>query len=316
MDVKNNKFLVYLFFIYCLNSINKKLKLKYLLKYYFILNNINKMLIDIVKIIDNDYLINSCDILKKTKYSTTFKGKKRSDNNNIIIKVLDKHKSYEYYGNLLINMRYEEIRNLQLLDENNVNFIPKIINSYETNKYSIIVLEYIQGINLSNYYDLCGGGFTKKQVNNFYKKTLNIISQLHENNIVHLDIKLENIIYDEVNNNIYLIDFGFSKNVSQNNKLVQRSGSISYVAPEVIKEGSYDGKKADIWSCGILLHVMTCGYFPFCGNSEYEIKKKIIKGKYKIPDNLSIKLSGILHNLLNSDPNSRYDTNDILLLIN
>lgn len=87
------------------------------------------------------------------------------------------------------------------------------------------------------------------------------VNLAHRNKIVHRDIKLENILLDDVDS-IKLIDWGLLGKVD-GEKLNQRCGSLHYVAPEVI-DGSYD-EKCDIWSCGVVLYILIANDPPFQG---------------------------------------------------
>lgn len=86
-------------------------------------------------------------------------------------------------------------------------------------------------------------------------------------NVVHRDIKLENILLDS-NHNIKIIDFGFSIIIPDDKKLKIFCGTPSYMSPEIVSKIEYVGSKADIWALGILLYVMLQGKFPFKGVSD------------------------------------------------
>lgn len=90
------------------------------------------------------------------------------------------------------------------------------------------------------------------------------IDYCHYKNIVHRDIKLENILLDE-NHNIKIIDFGFSIIIPNYKKLNIFCGTPSYMAPEIVNKIMYSGNSADVWALGILLYVMLNGKFPFKG---------------------------------------------------
>ena len=81
---------------------------------------------------------------------------------------------------------------------------------------------------------------------------------------MHRDIKLENVMIDS-NNNVKIIDFGFSITIPKDKKLSIFCGTPSYMAPEIIKRAPYSGYAADIWALGILLYTLLCGKFPFKG---------------------------------------------------
>ena len=107
---------------------------------------------------------------------------------------------------------------------------------------------------------------------------MSALKQLHDKRIVHRDLKLENfLLLDSQSLQIKLIDFGLSRRFKVDEKIEMHAlvGSINYVAPEVLK-GTY-GMECDIWSLGVVLHLLLTGLAPFVGNNEDEIMKFIEK---------------------------------------
>mmetsp|Transcript_7072 Transcript_7072/g.956 ORF Transcript_7072/g.956 Transcript_7072/m.956 type:complete len:98 (-) Transcript_7072:226-519(-) len=86
------------------------------------------------------------------------------------------------------------------------------------------------------------------------------------------------------NRNIKIIDFGFSICIPTEKKLKIFCGTPSYMAPEIVSKMEYQGDKADIWSLGILLHVILCGKFPFKGSNDTDLFRKIKKGSFECPE--------------------------------
>lgn len=94
-----------------------------------------------------------------------------------------------------------------------------------------------------------------------FKQLIDAYRSLYENNIVHRDIKTDNILIKE--NVIKLADFGFSKTLKYQDDLMQTSlGSPLYMAPEVLNNDVYSSK-ADLWSCAIILYQMLFGHTPY-----------------------------------------------------
>ena len=91
---------------------------------------------------------------------------------------------------------------------------------------------------------------------------MNGIEYIHKNGIVHRDLKPENLLLDH-NNCIKIVDFGLSNLYKHGDKLKTACGSPCYAAPEMIKGERYLGLGADIWSSGVILYAMVCGYLPF-----------------------------------------------------
>lgn len=103
------------------------------------------------------------------------------------------------------------------------------------------------------------------------------INHCHAQGVVHRDIKPDNIMIT-ADNTVRLIDFGLSKATKNNKNMTTVAGTPFYMAPEVL-EGSYSAK-ADIWSLGVLLYTLVCGYLPFQGNSAPEVFRKIKEAEF------------------------------------
>mmetsp|Transcript_41508 Transcript_41508/g.47877 ORF Transcript_41508/g.47877 Transcript_41508/m.47877 type:complete len:126 (+) Transcript_41508:1554-1931(+) len=110
------------------------------------------------------------------------------------------------------------------------------------------------------------------------------LDQLHKNNIVYRDIKLENIIID-TEGHIKLVDFGFAKVLKDSEKTYTNCGTPGYMAPEVIEKYGTD-YKADIWGLGVLLCEMIGGFTPFYDPSPSKMYENITNLKIKWPKNI------------------------------
>lgn len=84
-------------------------------------------------------------------------------------------------------------------------------------------------------------------------------------------------------NNIKIVDFGLSNTYKPNETLKTACGSPCYAAPEMIAGKKYNGLGADIWSCGVILYAMVCGYLPFEDPNTNQLYKKILNAEYAIP---------------------------------
>ena len=160
-----------------------------------------------------------------------------------------------------------------LMDIDHPNII-KIFEYYSDESNYYIITEYVSGCELYDFI-LKAKKFTEKQAAIILYQILSALNYLHSKNIVHRDVKSENILITS-DLNIKLIDFGMSVKVD-NKKLKDMVGTSYYMAPEVIRR-EY-GPKCDIWSCGIIFHILLVGYPPFNGKNRTEIFEKILKGR-------------------------------------
>ena len=135
--------------------------------------------------------------------------------------------------------------------------------------------------------------------------------------VVHRDLKPENLLID-FNHRLKFVDFGLSNTYKQSTfifilgeQLKTACGSPCYAAPEMIAGKRYDGLSADIWSCGIILYAMICGYLPFEDPNTSALYKKIISGDFHIPKFISPSARSLLKGILTTDPNRRFSIQTI-----
>jgi len=120
--------------------------------------------------------------------------------------------------------------------------------------------------------------FTEKEAAAYMRQILSALYYLHDKGIVHRDIKAENILFEnKKSDTIKIIDFGVSTKFVKNKKMKETLGTAYYIAPEVLLR-NYDNK-CDVWSCGVLLYIMLCGYPPFNGETDKEILKNVKRGR-------------------------------------
>lgn len=127
------------------------------------------------------------------------------------------------------------------------------------------------------------------------------IEYIHKLRVVHRDLKPENLLLD-ADMNIKLVDFGLSNTYKVGETLKTACGSPCYAAPEMIAGKRYHGLMVDIWSSGIVLFAMVCGYLPFEDPNTSALYKKILKAEYKIPSFISGDCKDIMTKILNTDP--------------
>jgi serine/threonine protein kinase len=140
---------------------------------------------------------------------------------------------------------------------------------------------------------------------------MDAIIYLHEQQICHRDLKLENVLLDE-RGNVKLCDFGFSIVQRPNCLLSTPCGSVAYAAPEVVGVQPYDGRKSDIWSLGIVLYTMCAGYFPWTGTTnEASVIKQIVNSEIEFPFGFSHSLVQLLSGMLEKNPAKRLSAQEV-----
>lgn len=186
-------------------------------------------------------------------------------------------------------------------------YVLTIFDHFEDVGEQFIMMEYVDGEPLLD--NLVRRQFIPEgEAKLMFKKIAAAIRNLHKNNIVHRDIKLENIILDK-SGNIRLIDFDFAK--QNNNLMTTLCGSPSYSAPEIILRRPYT-QAVDIWAMGVVLYALTIGQFPFNGTNINEIFHEILEAEPLIPMSLSNELQQLLHGLLNKIPERRLSMDHIM----
>jgi len=136
------------------------------------------------------------------------------------------------------------------------------------------------------------------------------VEYIHKVKICHRDLKPENLLLDD-QNNIKIVDFGLSNVYKENETLKTACGSPCYAAPEMIAGKRYHGLNSDIWSCGIILYAMTCGYLPFEDPNTSKLYKKILNCDFLIPGFISKPSKDLIKKILNTDPLKRYTIPDV-----
>jgi 5'-AMP-activated protein kinase catalytic alpha subunit len=123
-------------------------------------------------------------------------------------------------------------------------------------------------------------------------------------------LKPENLLLDH-EKNIKLVDFGLSNTYEKGETLKTACGSPCYAAPEMIAGERYYGSKVDIWSCGVILYAMICGYLPFEDPDTGKLYRKILSGEFVLPKHVSTSGRDMIKSVLNTDPETRVTSNEI-----
>jgi len=259
-------------------------------------------------------------VLKKIgegSFSKVYKVKEKETGEIRAMKQVDKSKIID------IKNFKTEIKILAMLDHPN---ILRLFDVIEDSKYFYLIME------------LCTGGeLLSRMINNRYKEKwaaklmeqiVSAVVYCHEKGICHRDLKPQNILFynEDENSPVKIVDFGISKiyNPSLSSlkeeygdqgskKMTDRTGTILFLSPEVLK-GSYT-EKCDVWSLGIILYILLCGYPPFSGSNEKEIYQNISSLKFNFPQSEWKNISENAKNLISSmlcPEKKRISSKDIL----
>ena len=221
----------------------------------------------------------------------------------VAIKILDKEKISKDVDKKRLE---REIKTLKIMRHNNIVYLYNIIEK-PTSIY--LIMEYIPGKELFDYI-VAKGHLNELESCKFYQQIISGIEYLGKIKVAHRDIKPENLLLDN-NKNIKIVDFGLS-NIYYNNELLNTAcGSPCYAAPEMIDGLNYYGLKVDIWSSGVVLYAMLCGYLPFEDNDDEKLFKKISEGIFDIPEYISPLAKNFLHCILNVNPEKRFNIEQI-----
>ncbi|RIA87303.1 kinase-like domain-containing protein [Glomus cerebriforme] len=188
---------------------------------------------------------------------------------------------------------------------------------FETNKAVYIITDLASGGELF-YQLLQKGSYTERDAANLVQQVLKGVGYLHDNEIVHRDLKPENLLFSNKtdNPNLMITDFGLSKILRHHNDILMTAcGTPGYVAPEVLRQTGH-GKPVDIWSVGVIMYTLLCGYTPFWGEDQASLFDNILSGAYYFEDeywsNISDYAKDLIDKMLTYDADKRITAHEAL----
>nr|XP_018675139.1 PREDICTED: serine/threonine-protein kinase SAPK7-like isoform X1 [Musa acuminata subsp. malaccensis] len=205
---------------------------------------------------------------------------------------------------------------------------PNIIRFKEvvlTPTHLAIVMEYAAGGEL--FERICHAGrFSEDEARYFFQQLISGVSYCHYMQICHRDLKLENTLLDgSPAPRLKICDFGYSKSSLLHSRPKSTVGTPAYIAPEVLSRREYDGKMADVWSCGVTLYVMLVGAYPFEDPDDPKNFRKtmaldcllrlqrIVSVQYRIPEyvHISQDCRQLISRIFVADPSKRITVREI-----
>jgi len=232
---------------------------------------------------------------------------------NLALHVLSGHivciKSFNKKKNIFSwNKIKNEIKIMNKLRKSNN--IVKLFELFETKNHYCLVMENVVGGNLLNAINKMNK-IPEELAKIIFRQLITTLQYIHSNNIVHRDIKPDNILLD-LDNTIKLCDFGVSKIIPPGQLINDSCGTPAFIAPEILLDSPYNPYMTDIWSSGVVLYAMVTGFFPFRGINETQLHENIISGIYPKPKDLSVELLDLLNQILNINPDKRISLEKIL----
>lgn len=196
----------------------------------------------------------------------------------------------------------QEIRIQQLMHHPNV---VQLIDVQKDPLFYYIFLEFFPCNELFNIV-IQKGKLTEYEAAYFFKQLLMGLQYIHSLNIAHRDLKPENILVDKCGR-VKIVDFGLSIILSNNSFGFTKTpcGSPCYASPECINGHSYEAKKSDIWSCGVILYTISTGFLPWTKKEHSELFDQIRNGEFVIPSFLSNKCADLIEKMMTVDTYKR-----------
>ncbi|KAK9279909.1 hypothetical protein L1049_013593 [Liquidambar formosana] len=225
---------------------------------------------------------------------------------SVAVKVINKKK---IAGSSLMSNVKREISIMRRLRHPH---IVKIFEVLATKTKIYVVMELVKGGEL--FAKISKGRFSEDIGRRYFQQLISAVGYCHSRGVFHRDLKPENLLVDE-NGDLKVSDFGLSAvsdQIRHDGLLHTLCGTPAYVAPEILTKKGYDGAKVDVWSCGVILYVLTAGYLPFNDPNLMEMYKKIYKGDFRCPKWISADLKRFLCRLLDTNPETRKTIDEIL----
>lgn len=220
----------------------------------------------------------------------------------VAIKIINREKLSES-----VLMKVErEIAIMKLIDHPHVLGLSDV---YENKKYLYLVLEHVSGGELFDYL-VKKGRLTPKEARRFFRQIISALDFCHSHSICHRDLKPENLLLDE-KNNIKVADFGMASLQPQGSMLETSCGSPHYACPEVIRGEKYDGRRADVWSCGVILYALLVGALPFDDDNLRQLLEKVKRGVFHIPHFVPPDCQSLLRGMIEVNPEKRLTLSEI-----
>lgn len=238
--------------------------------------------------------------LGKGTFAKVYYGREMVSSESVAIKIINKDQVMKREG--MMEQIKREISVMRLVRHPNVVELKEVM---ATKTKIFFIMEYVRGGEL--FAKVARGKLKEDMARNYFQQLISAVDFCHSRGVSHRDLKPENLLLDE-NENLKVSDFGLSalpEQLLNDGLLHTQCGTPAYVAPEVLKRKGYDGSKADIWSCGVILYVLLAGFLPFQDENLMKMYSKIFKAEYEFPPWFSAEAKRLISKLLVTDPDRR-----------
>ena len=255
--------------------------------------------------------VNQYEIIKPIKsggYGEVLLGKNVLSNKLISIKRIN---IKGFSTNDLYNFSRETLYLSNLKHKN----IIKMYCSYQYKDYLYNVMDYAEGGELTQLIN-SDIEIPENKIKDIFKQIIEGVKFIHSKNVIHRDLKPNNILFlDKEKTHVVIIDFGISGISNGLNKEIIQAGTFKFTPPEILSKNNFQSSnKIDIWSLGVILYLMYFKKYPFDGENNKEIRKKVERDELKFPIGIKIRKSlvNLLRGMFEKNAKRRIDCNDYL----
>lgn len=255
--------------------------------------------------VNTDYEIG--EVIGTGNFSQVHTATHRETGEKVAIKVIEK-------GSIDESRLETEIEILKRVEHPSIIQLKGI---YESSNKLYLVMELVTGGELFDKIVEIGS-YSEGTARSMVRQIVKAVKYLHENGIAHRDLKPTNLLLKSPEgNDIKIADFGLSKILGPDTMMQTACGTPIYVAPEVLKGEGY-GEEVDLWSVGVIMYIMLCGFPPFYddGDNMGQLFEQIMEGDFDFPDpywtDISDAAQDLIENLLVVEVEDRYTADQAL----
>jgi MAP/microtubule affinity-regulating kinase len=215
-------------------------------------------------------------------FASVMRATHKKTGHNVALKIYEKKHLKDAESTQAL---HREIYILAMIKHENIVGLHEVIDS---RTHVHLIMELCEGKSLYHIVkksqEKAVEGVSEVRVKNIFRQLLTAVAYMHENDIAHRDLKLDNILVDG-NDLVKLIDFGFATKCVINEKLSFFCGTPHYMDPDLAMKKHYFGQAADVWALGVILFTLLSGKMPFFAEFEEDLFRRIQNAKYQWPRN-------------------------------